>query len=75
MGAREKSLALLRRCFSEDEWKWLQDEPEFQNALREMQVLDQAEPAIKLGLRLIYLARKGALPSGRRPPPSDRGLK
>jgi hypothetical protein len=68
MGTSQKSMRLLRRCFSEEEWTWLADEPEFKNALQEMRELDHTEDLIKLGLHLIYLARRGTLPSGRLPP-------
>lgn len=68
MGTRENCFNLLQRCFSREEWNWLTQEAEFQNALENVRGLDQTEDLIKLGLRLIYLARKGALPSGRSAP-------
>lgn len=65
---RERSIALLRRCFSEQEWRWLEDEVEYQKGLEEIEGITDAEAMIHLGLRLIDQARKGTLPSGRRPP-------
>lgn len=72
-GSRENSLVLLKRCFSDEEWLWLLQEPAFQVALDDVRSLDQTEEVIKLALRLIHLARNGTLPSKRPPPRLPHG--
>ena len=72
MGTREKCLRLLRCCFKEEEWAWLQEKEEFQQRLTATDRLEEIEPTITAGLRLLARARGAAylslIPSSRRDP-------
>ncbi len=67
---RDNALNFLAKCFSGSEWEWLLVEEEFQEALKSVTTIEEAERKIVVGIRLLTLARTGQLRSGRRLPES-----
>ena len=67
--ARRLLIRHLKRAFSPDEWKWLQDEPTFTGALKTLDTQAQVENVGRIGENLIRMARERKHPGKRKPPP------
>ena len=48
-----ESVKVLRGCFSDREWIWLQEQPAFTQAMRDVTSLDDVDLVCRLGCELI----------------------
>ena len=62
-------MRVLKLCFSEAEWEWLQQETLFRAAAQSVHSLAEVQKVSELGHRLITLSERG---KGTRPPPGRR---